>query len=257
MSEMGRSVSQKDIKILYGKSAGRCNICSEAVILEGSSFKEFNIGEMAHNYSYADNPSAPRHEQGRSWDNSYSNLILLCPTHHAIVDGDPDAYPNCRLQEIKNNFESNITNVLEESLFKKNTSDRARDGELIFLINESVNLQGIMAALNDPLYQLPYDLADITDMEYYLLSKVTPTLYPFRDDGLNSRLQSVLTACHYLNSFILKHYFFDAPGCLNGEMRPNKTEEFLKDSELIQKANKNLVESIYNWLLYCRSNNFM
>lgn len=81
------SVSDSDLKILWGRAAGFCSnpgcLRDLTVIIESGSF---NIGEMAHVIAKSD--KGPRGIEGIS-DNTYKNLILLCPNCHRIIDKAP------------------------------------------------------------------------------------------------------------------------------------------------------------------------
>jgi len=81
------AVSDNDYKLLWGRAAGVCSnpACNEdlTIILEGGGF---NVGEMAH--IIARSESGPRGHLGGGPD-TYTNLILLCPTCHRTVDTAP------------------------------------------------------------------------------------------------------------------------------------------------------------------------
>lgn len=82
-------IPEKDIKKLWGFAAGRCSRpgCEQECISFMDTSDPIVIGEMAH--IIAKQPSGPRGcpEGG---DDSYENLILLCPTHHTEIDKAPD-----------------------------------------------------------------------------------------------------------------------------------------------------------------------
>ncbi len=97
---------KKDLKILWGRSANRCSMCRQELSADkvhGNS--SYPIGEQAH--IVAENDNGPRgksilNEKERA---SYRNLILLCPTHHSIIDKAPEDYPIERLHMIKQEHE--------------------------------------------------------------------------------------------------------------------------------------------------------
>lgn len=95
------SIKSNDIKKLYGLSAGRCNICQVQLVE-----KDVHIGEMAHIIAKSSN--GPR-GNNKPIDNTYNNLILLCPTHHTYVDENPLIYPVEELRKIKNEYENFIS----------------------------------------------------------------------------------------------------------------------------------------------------
>jgi hypothetical protein len=81
--------SPKTIKLLWGNAAGRCAFPGCGALLsfpESGKIAPHTIGEMAH--IRGDKLGSNRHDPGQSDDerNAYANLILLCPTHHTVVD---------------------------------------------------------------------------------------------------------------------------------------------------------------------------
>lgn len=100
------SISGKDIKLLWGRSASRCAICKlELSQDKQNSSESFPIGEHAH--IIAENQDGPRGNSILPINerNSYANLILLCPTHHEIIDKNIDDYPTEKLFVIKTQHE--------------------------------------------------------------------------------------------------------------------------------------------------------
>lgn len=82
------SISEKDIKKLWGLAAGRCSRlgCEQECIRFLDANDTTVIGEMAH--VIAKQPKGPR-GQAEGGSDSYENLILLCPTHHTEIDKAP------------------------------------------------------------------------------------------------------------------------------------------------------------------------
>ena len=100
-------VSEKIKKIIWAKSAAKCSICREDLLLDGESGDLTHlVGEVAH--IVAEKKDGPRGESPLSLEqrNSESNLLLLCLEHHKIIDDDPDSYPKNKLSEIKEKHES-------------------------------------------------------------------------------------------------------------------------------------------------------
>lgn len=79
------SISEKDIKKLWGLAAGLCAFpgCAQDCLLFVDLDDPTVIGEMAHVISQS--PVGPRGVP-RGGANDYGNLILLCPTHHTLID---------------------------------------------------------------------------------------------------------------------------------------------------------------------------
>jgi hypothetical protein len=99
------TMSEKDIKILWGRAAGRCSCptCRMELTCFLDPVNPYHLGEMAH--IIAQGKSGPR-SNGSSSDNAYTNLILLCPTHHRQVDKAPEQFPVELLQQWKQEHEN-------------------------------------------------------------------------------------------------------------------------------------------------------
>ena len=83
------TISQKNIKLLWSGAAGRCSFpeCdTKLYAIEAEKFSAHTIGEMAHIKGERTGSNRYDENQSDSERNSYSNLILPCPTHHTIVD---------------------------------------------------------------------------------------------------------------------------------------------------------------------------
>ena len=109
----GRSNKLRNVTrhVIWARGAGRCHICNGDLIgdlLSGA--EDANFGFIAH--IVADTPTGPRGDPERSWDlaDHPENLMLLCYTHHKMVDRDKiDEYPEERLREIKRAHEARVS----------------------------------------------------------------------------------------------------------------------------------------------------
>jgi hypothetical protein len=104
--------SDRDRKILWGRSGNVCAIC-RAILVEDSTDadRESVVGDEAH--IVAQSAGGPRFRplEDGSVD-SYENLILLCKVHHKVVDDQPHEYPEDRLRRITTEHESWVTQQL-------------------------------------------------------------------------------------------------------------------------------------------------
>ena len=100
-----------DIKILWGRAANRCAFpnCRIELTPDGRSV----LGEIAH--IVAMSPSGPRGDSALSPTDrdDYSNLLLLCPTHHALVDSNPEEWTVEKLKLMKLEHERWVSSQLE------------------------------------------------------------------------------------------------------------------------------------------------
>lgn len=110
-------VTEKDIKLLWGRAAERCSFpdCKTRLTQDKKlASSSFPLGEQAH--IIGENESSPR---GRSnlteaERNSYFNLILLCPNHHTIIDKNPEDYTVEKLHLLKDQHEYWVQHRLSE-----------------------------------------------------------------------------------------------------------------------------------------------
>ena len=102
------SISEKDIKLLWGRAAGICCFpeCNEELTKYLLKSNDFVVGEMAHVIAKA--KGGPRTD-GKGGNDTYENLLLLCPTHHRTIDKAPEGtFPVEKLHEWKEKHEKKI-----------------------------------------------------------------------------------------------------------------------------------------------------
>jgi len=111
-------ISQKIQNRLFALSGNKCAFpdCNEEIT---NSKDDKNISAICHiealNLGWARyNPSSDD-----NYRNSFENLILLCPTHHKIIDDLPDKYTVEVLRNMKRVHESKMLNT---EVLQKNTS---------------------------------------------------------------------------------------------------------------------------------------
>ena len=114
-SMKSRSYSPKTLKILFAQSGDLCTYpeCTNNIIEPATEQSDDQVlGQVCHIYALSE--QGPRGKPGLTKEelNSPENLILLCPTHHAIVDGQHESYPAEKLKEWKQNHESRIQESL-------------------------------------------------------------------------------------------------------------------------------------------------
>lgn len=181
------SISPKVIKKLFSLSAGRCNHCGRELLEEG-----VQIGEMAH--VIAKSANGPRAINGQANDNSYENLILLCPNHHAIVDKKPKKYPPHILYKMKDKHESWVASQLDR------TTEYKADLAALQLLSKFMPLLELRAMVKDLPLRVRIDF-DVTDtFENFLNDQ--PTAYPFRDNDLTSYWQSFINDMNQINAWV-------------------------------------------------------
>ncbi len=107
---MTRSISSTVQKQLFAISKWLCQNpdCREKVIIEWTK-AIFNIWEMAHIKWHSS--SWPRGDNKNESDNSFENLIVLCPNCHAKIDSNPEDYPEELLKQWKQILSDNYSGI--------------------------------------------------------------------------------------------------------------------------------------------------
>ncbi|MBO1058579.1 MAG: HNH endonuclease [Dolichospermum sp. JUN01] len=111
------TISPRDIKLLWGRSASRCAFPGCRIPLTQDSeatSSNVTIGEQAH--IVAKEPGGPRGNSPLTSDerDSYANLVLLCPTHHTFIDRTPEDFPIEKLHSIKTEHELWVEQTLSQ-----------------------------------------------------------------------------------------------------------------------------------------------
>jgi len=107
-----KKITEKNIKLLWGRSGNKCAICQTAITEEGKGGDPYPVGVMAHIEgenpgiegkgpgSARYNPEMPEPERA-----DYANLILVCPTCHTKIDNDDQEYTVDKLIGVKKDHE--------------------------------------------------------------------------------------------------------------------------------------------------------
>jgi hypothetical protein len=99
------AISDRTRKFLWGRAANRCAICrQELTIAAADAAGIAQVGEECH--IVARSPFGPRGSSAFVDDpEGYENLILLCGTHHKLIDDLPGEYTPERLSAVKSEHE--------------------------------------------------------------------------------------------------------------------------------------------------------
>ena len=98
------AIKSPDLKVLWGRSGNRCSICRIELSFD-AQHATFPVGEMAHIVGREKNGPRGQSPLTQEERDSYSNLLLLCPTHHSIIDKAVEEYTVEILHKIKTNHE--------------------------------------------------------------------------------------------------------------------------------------------------------
>ena len=115
----GGDYRQADRNLLWSRSGGFCSFpdCKVICVLEATDKdRSATIGQIAHIEARSDsgprsNPSLSDQER-----NSYANLILLCPTHHRLVDARNSTYTVGMLRSWKTDCETRFFEYMAKEM---------------------------------------------------------------------------------------------------------------------------------------------
>lgn len=108
------AITDRTRKILWARSAGRCAMCKQRVIVSATDAdSEAVVGEECHIVSGV--PGGPRYDPSlpAARVDGYDNLILLCGTHHTEIDTQVGTYPVARLREMRTRHEEAVAAATE------------------------------------------------------------------------------------------------------------------------------------------------
>lgn len=130
------AITDKTRKLLWGRSGNRCTICKRELVIEGTPFDDPSIvGEECHIVSSRAN--GPRYDPSfpKEKIDSYENLVLLCRTHHKMIDDQCETFTADILRQMKANHEKWVSERLNnEETPKKVRIRRVKENIPAFLI---------------------------------------------------------------------------------------------------------------------------
>lgn len=109
-------ITSKTRKLLWGRSANRCNYetCRKTLSLEIDEKHNTITGEECHIVAKkVDGPRGKSKLSSKDRD-EYDNLILMCKEHHQIIDDNPQKYTIDILKDMKKKHEKWVEKNLEE-----------------------------------------------------------------------------------------------------------------------------------------------
>lgn len=116
---MARSYTDRDLKLLFGLSAARCAFpqCRQLCVIEKTlSDPAVIVGQVAHIVAHSSQGPRADHTLPETERDRYDNLILLCATHHAQVDGQVNTYTIQHLRQWKADHEEWVQNALAQGM---------------------------------------------------------------------------------------------------------------------------------------------
>lgn len=117
----GRSYQRKDLESLFGLAAGRCSFpdCRGKLLHWADSPDDpVVLGQVAHIVASSDKGPRAQPSMPEADRNKYENLILLCSSHHKLIDTLDSTYSVDQLKAFKVMHERWVEDTLTQSMDK-------------------------------------------------------------------------------------------------------------------------------------------
>lgn len=104
-----RYIPRADRHLLWANSSGICSKkgCDNKCVVEATeSDQAATIGQIAHIFAHSKDGPRPNPDGFTETTNLYENLILLCSTHHDLVDKQANTYTVTELKKWKEDHEA-------------------------------------------------------------------------------------------------------------------------------------------------------
>jgi hypothetical protein len=121
-------ISDKTIKLIWGKSGNRCALCKTILSISPTDKGSHSVvGDICH--IIASSPNGPRYDSNYPEDqiDGYDNLILLCKTHHKQIDDQPLTHAPDHLRKVKHDHEQWVEAKLRPNDIPKYKIKQIRD----------------------------------------------------------------------------------------------------------------------------------
>lgn len=245
------AISQRDVKLLWGKSASRCAFpdCRLQLTQDSKATESsFPIGEQAH--IVAKELDGPRGNSSLTSDerDSYANLILLCPTHHTIIDRSPEDFPIEKLYSIKTDHELWVQQTLSQTW---DLNQQARDLIYTSLIDSAVeycHLSEWKQWTFGPLEPIPRWSYNLPQDFLTFRQKVFSTDFPGTLTELERAVKTLSILLHNAASVFQKHCQIQDDG--NGNLYYDGVQ-FYKIPEWDTEKYNRLSEEFDAWIEEC------
>jgi hypothetical protein len=200
------TISQRDLKLLWGRAANRCAMCRLELSQGGGlGATSYTLGEQAH--IVGEKPGAARGISQLLQDerDGYHNLILLCPNHHTEIDKDVASWPIERLHKQKIEHEIWVNETLSQ------TSDSSRVAEgvaVAYLIDAAVQkcrLDSWFGWTSNAFSPDGHWSSDLVDEISEFRHQVIAAIWPTRFDELKRAAQALSFLLHRAAEKFLEH----------------------------------------------------
>lgn len=237
-------MTERDIKLLWGRSGNRCALCKAEVSQDKKlSSEKYPLGEQAHIVGEKD--SAPRGNSNLSEDerDGYCNRILLCPTHHTQIDRDDTYYSVERLHYIKQQHELWVQESLAESADVQRQAHDLVYSTLIDTAVQACDFERWSIWTSWATGPRPHWSNDAYDRIVFFRDAILRAAWPRKNKELEKALQTLAFTIFEAADFFWMH--------AESEGNLAKTIPFYKLSDHSEQKYRGLVNAYRQWEQRC------
>jgi hypothetical protein len=123
------TISPSDLKALLQKSGNRCAFpgCASVLTVQESDDSTVILSNVAHIVAQREDGPRGKFALPLNRRDEESNLMLLCPKHHKIIDNKPQLYTVERLRGMKEDHEKLVQTALGNAIDKTTKRDQFLD----------------------------------------------------------------------------------------------------------------------------------
>jgi hypothetical protein len=222
-------MTEKDIKLLWGRAGNRCSKCRCLVSQDSQSGSGYVLGEQAH--IVGEKTHSPRGQSSLSTEEreSYHNRILLCPTDHTEIDKNVAEWPVEKLHLLKSTHELWVFETLADSADLHMVARRVALASVIDWAVTLCHLEGWREWTRDALSADPIWAADYPDDFDEFRQRVGSMIWPPDNLELATATRVLALTLHQAATNFLEHATFSGTRYLPDKFyqrpRPNPTYE--------------------------------
>ena len=177
-------ISDKNRKVLWARSGNRCAFCRVTLVIEKTAKDAASVvGEECHIVSSA--PTGPRFDSKFSPDSidDVENLVLLCATHHKMIDDQFETYTAVIVRSIKQGHEKWVEEKLQDEAKPLPVRIRRFKENIPKSLARVTSGKDLLAMISGTFAHYPDHDSDLSDEEVELVGGFMQEVSDWRDIG--------------------------------------------------------------------------
>lgn len=201
---------EKDIKLLWGRSGNRCAICRIEVSQDSSvASHAYPLGEQAHIVGEKEGSARWRASLSQDERNSYHNLILVCPNHHAEIDKSEVDWPIEKLHVTKSRHELWVRETLSDIADSVKTASSLAVSSIIDAAVSLLDLETWKSWTSGPMSAEPTWDSMRAESIFEFRQRAESAIWPADYLELMRATKTLAISCHFAAKTFHEHSIYD------------------------------------------------